>query len=57
MPITAVCSMRRYQATAVAMATASWRTCRERDKMRSTDRRVINAKPLDALSLLRPIVQ
>jgi len=33
-PITAECSMRRCQATPVAMATASWRTCRDLDSMR-----------------------
>jgi len=32
-PITAECSMRRYKAAAVAMATASWRTCRGHDGM------------------------
>jgi len=47
--ITAECSMGRCLATAVAMATASWLTCRERDGMRPPkfhrnrciDRRVI----------------
>ena len=33
-PITAECSMRHCQATAVAVATASGRTCRELDGMR-----------------------
>ena len=34
MPITAECSMRRCWATAVAMATPFWRTCRVHDGMR-----------------------
>ena len=48
-PITAECSMCRCEATAVDMATALWRTCREHDEMRppkfhtnrSIDRRFI----------------
>ena len=48
-PITAECTMRRCQVTAVAMATATWRTYRGHDVMRppnfhpnrSIDRRVI----------------
>jgi len=41
-PITAECSLRRCQITAVAMATASWRTCLELVGCdRSIDRRVI----------------